>query len=627
MTDSVNTHEGEHALSVGHSRRHELSGPAGGSGPDRPAHVLAAYEAWVRHAPHAPAVDDGSRVWTYAMLDAAADAIADTLRDGVRPGNLVGLCLTQSAALVASAIAVARLGAVHLLLGPRPAPQRLRALTETVGVSCLIGEFGAEVPVERTTLCWDPPHGDPGIGIAVGAGFPTGSGEPAVLAPGVHYVVLTSGSTGTPKPVVVDSAALAGIVAWYQHYTELGPSDRHSMFLHPSFDAHMMELWGVLCAGATLVVAPEATRADLGALTGWWREEAITVTALPTPVAEALLNSSWPAGLSLRHLMTGGDRLHAWPGPDVTATVHNAYGPSEATVLATANALPPRTDPADTLPPIGVPIAGAVVCVTDEQGNLVPRGVSGELLIGGPPLAVGYLDDELTARAFVAPPPGIGVNRVYRTGDRVTMRADGVVDFIGRVDDQLKVSGVRIEPAEVEAAIERSAAIRRAVLVPWRTPFGEVRLAVFAQRIPGHSPTVAQLVALAQAWLPEQAVPTLIHLVDDFPLDVNGKVDRSGLRARIGEAVAEPGDPALETGDAAPGEQVLLRLCSSILGLPALRMSDNFLESGGNSLATARLLAALHEQQGVRLRASEVLRQPDLRGIAALVTSRLAQAG
>ncbi|WP_051813137.1 AMP-binding protein [Kitasatospora sp. MBT63] len=587
------------------------------------AAVLDLFGDWVRRTPDAPALTDGGRQWSYAELDRLADEVAGTLRGRVRPGELVGVCLDHSAALVAVTLAVARLGAVHLPLGPRPGERRLQAVAENLWLGCLIGDPALLPPAYRAVQQLPlpvPAEGATAAGAVVAAFGP--SAEGAAAAPeGTFYAVLTSGSTGVPKAVAVGEPSLAAMLHWYRGLTGLGPGDRHSLLIGVAFDPHLMELWGTLTSGAALSVAPDAVRWDPAALTDWWRSAGITVAVLPTPLAEPVLDLPWPEGLALRHLSIGGDRLRRYPSAQVTAHVHNAYGPAEATVVTSVHTIPAGAGGAGA-PPIGLPVPGAVLLVTDPDGVPVPRGESGELRVGGGLLALGYLDEELTARRFVAAPPGIeGVDRVYRTGDRVVMGADGVLEFLGRLDDQVKISGVRIEPAEVEAAFERDPRVRRAVVAVRRDAAGTARLLAFVQ--PGDAPVQgADLLPEVRRWLPEQAVPTVVRMVDDYPLDANGKVDRAALMAA--ETAGEDADAKdAEDADAATDtERTVLRLCRSLLGRADLGPLDNFIDAGGNSLAAARLLVALEEECGVRLRAPQLLRQPDLRALAALVEAR-----
>ncbi|GAA2079772.1 hypothetical protein GCM10009801_37600 [Streptomyces albiaxialis] len=623
----------------------QTSAPASGSATPSVAHtaphpgaqdgdVLDRYARWVRETPAAPAVEDGELTWSYGEIDAHASRTADALRPHVRPGDVVAVCLDRSAALVATALAVARLGAVYLPLGPRPGARRLAVVTERLGVRCLVGD-PALLPADdgREHLPLPLPEGGANAAPRAVAALGARTEESgAALPDGTHYVVLTSGSTGEPKAVAVGGASLAALTAWYGAYVGAGPGERHSLLVGVAFDPHLKELWTALTTGAALSVPPEEVRWDPEALTDWWRAAGVTAAVLPTPLAELVLARPWPALPALRHLTVGGDRLRAWPGADVTARVHNAYGPAEATVMTTVHALDARAEDTDGKdpgagdtaqpPPIGAPVGGALVCVTDDEGRAVPRGEPGELRIGGGLLALGYADAELTARRFVTPPPGVtGTDRVYRTGDRVRMREDGVLEFLGRLDSQVKISGVRVELAEVEAAFERDPRVRRTTVAARESASGKALVAFVEAE--GTAVDVAELLSGVREWLPEQAVPAVVRFVDTFPLDANGKVDRTALLAA--EETAAHAPAAEEEADGTEG--LVLAVCRELLETPALALDDNFMESGGTSLLAARLLAVLEERCGVRLRAPELLRQPDLRALAALVDKKHAQQG
>lgn len=384
--------------------------------------------------------------------------------------------------------------------------------------------------------------------------------------------------------------------------------------------------------------APDEVRWDSVVLADWWRTAGLSVAVAATPMVEPLLDRPWPQDLRLRHLMVGGDRMRRRPGAEVTATVHNAYGPAEATVVATTYAMH-GTDGAagtDSAPPIGHPVPGVTVIVADPDGRPVEHGTEGELLIGGSGLAVGYLDPELTARRFTAVPEGLdlpGVERLYRTGDRVRMAADGRLEFLGRLDDQVKISGVRIEPAEVEAAFEQDPAVLSAVVTAPRTADGRARLVAYVRAAAGAGLTADALLPALRTWLPEQAVPSDVRIVDSFPLDANGKVDRAELTRRAGESLASrPGaapDGSTPDGDgpaeATPGERLVLSAARDLLGRPGISLADDFTGAGGTSVLAARLLTVIEKGSGIRLRAPELLRQPDLRAVARLVDERAAR--
>ncbi|MEU6312202.1 non-ribosomal peptide synthetase [Streptomyces sp. NPDC047014] len=603
------------ALSVVH-------GPAA-----EPSRVLARFEEWVRRTPEAPAVADGARVWSYQELDTAAAELAAALGDRVRAGDLVGVCLDRSAALVVTAVALARAGAVYLPLGPRPGERRTQAVTEDLDVVCLIGD-PAVLPAEYRTGQHTPlPLPTDGVNApATAVAAFTDSARGTRRAPeGALYAVLTSGSTGRPKAVAVAEASLSVALDWYRAATGLAPGDRQSLLIGVAFDPHLLELWAGLTSGAALVPAPDDTRWDSHVLTDWWREAGLTHAVAATPTVEPLLDRPWPQGLSLRHLVVGGDRMRRHPGPDVTATVHNAYGPAEATVLATAHTLratgPRAGDPAP--PPIGTALPGVTLVVTDTEGHPVPRGQDGELRIGGHCLALGYLDPELTARRFTAPPAGTALpvgDRLYRTGDRVRMHSDGSLDFLGRLDDQVKISGVRIEPAEVEAAFEQDPRVRTAVVTVLRDSASHSRLVAHVRPADGTTPEAGDLLDAVRSWLPEQAVPAAVRLVEEFPLDANGKVDRPALAAQAPAAAAAPA--AEDDSALTAAERLVLTTVRDLLGRPGTALTDRFSDAGGTSIIAARLLETVERETGVRLRAPELLRSTDLRAFAALLDQR-----
>lgn len=603
--------------------------------PEAAAGVLCRYEEWVRRSPEAPALVDGTRTWSYRQLDEAADDVLRALSDRVRPGDLVGVCLDRSAALAVTAIALARIGAVYLPLGPRPGERRIDAVTEDVAVVCLIGDPTVLPARHQTTEQIALPLPGEGTNAApkAVAAFapPAASARPAPQE--AFYAVLTSGSTGRPKAVAVAEPALSALLDWYRTETGLAPGDRQSLLIGVAFDPHVMELWAGLTSGAALVPAPDAVRWDPAELTAWWRDAALTVCVVATPMAEPVLDRPWPQDLKLRHLVVGGDRMRRRPGADVTATVHNAYGPAEATVVTTTHAMRGTDHDAseEAAPSIGTPIWGATVVVIASDGRVVSRGEAGELCIGGTCLALGYLDPELTARRFTAPPPGIDArqtDRVYRTGDRVRMLDDGRLEFLGRLDDQVKISGVRIEPAEVEAALEENPSVRSAVVTAPRSADGSARLVAYVLASDGA--TAEELLSAVRAWLPEQAVPSAVRILDAFPLDANGKVDRGQLLKQaaapaqqnsVGSATADNGD---SHDGATESERLVLRVVRDLLERPRTELTDNFTEAGGTSLVASRLLTVIEKETGVRLRAPELLRQPDLRAVAAVLDKRRA---
>jgi amino acid adenylation domain-containing protein len=570
------------------------------------------FESWAAKTPDAPAVVSGSATWSYRELDAAAQQLTRSLRGLIAPGQLVGVCLGRSPELVACAIAVARIGAVYLPFGSAPGTGRLQSLIDDADIGCLIADGMTRLPSGwRVRTVAHPP--------GLRAGW-----RPREVAPrrtDAFYAVTTSGSTGKPKIVLVPEAALANLVRWACDHFTMGPGTRLSLIMGTTFDPHLKEVWSALSSGAALHVVPDEARASTAELFQWWQQSSITHCFLPTPLADLVFARPWPAGLALRHVTAGGDRMRVRPRADTTATVHNLYGPAEATVVTTAYQLNPAQAGSAADVPIGTPITGVAVFVTDEDGRLLPRGEAGELRIGGAGLAIGYLDSAATAERFVpASAEMAGVDRVYRTGDKVRMRLDGQIEFLGRLDDQVKISGVRIEPAEVEAALEAHPSVCRAVVVPVPGVTGALRLAAFLLLAGGAVQDAAAITRLARTRLPEQGVPNLLRFVDDYPLNANGKVDRAALAQQAAPAAANC--PAAVTSAASETEAFLLATCRQMLDHPGLTLDVNFTDAGGTSLAAAQLLAAIEATYGIRVKAAEVIRQPDLRALAALVDTR-----
>lgn len=587
-----------------------LSVVHGGIVPPLPARdgVFARYEDWVRRTPAGVAVEDGPYSWTYQEIDDAANEVIRHLEGRVRAGDMVAVCLDRSAALVAVAVAVARLGAVYLPLGHQAGERRLTSLLAELRISAVIGSPELLPGTGEQVKLPVPDTGANAIPVTV-AEFTAPAPDALPAPPGTFYAVLTSGSTGTPKAVAVGGESLAHLVRWYHDLSGLGPGDRMSLLMAVPFDPHLGDLWAGLSHGATLAVAPDDVRYSAERLVEWYRGAAVDVSVLATPMAEPVLSGPWPHGLRLRDLLIGGDRLRSWPRPGVTARIHNVYGPAEATINVTAATLEPGVDmPA---PPIGTPIPGVTLCVVDDDGRLVERGQPGELLIGGTCLALGYLDERLTRERFVPGPEGSDLERVYRTGDKVCMRADGVLEFLGRLDDQVKISGVRIEPAEVEAALEQHASVRRAVVAVRRSGNGLPALVAYVEPEPGAPLDSAGVLSTARASLPHQAVPGNVHIVDGFPLNQNGKVDRAALLASSGTEPVE----AL-----ADDTQVrLAELWQDILGADGLHPGVNFFELGGNSMHALVLASAVTDTFHVDLSMKTIMTLRSLRDMAAAI--------
>ncbi|GGP84682.1 non-ribosomal peptide synthetase [Streptosporangium pseudovulgare] len=572
----------------------------GGDGPRTVPEMIA--EA-ARRAPGAVAVVCGGERVTYGELLARADALAAALRDGgVRPGDVVGVLLPRSPEAIAALLAVWRAGAAYLPFDPDVPDERLAFALADASATHLVTRRAA--PAGLTAV--DPSPADPGAagptgrgtaGLAgtrpEGGGRETPGGLPAGVTPGdAAYVITTSGSTGVPKGVLVEHGALAARVRWMRADYGLTPADRVVQFASLSFDAHVEEVFPALAAGATLLLLPDgaATLPDVLASPEGGR---VTVLDLPTAywhsLTEDLAEIAWPPALRL--VILGGEQVAAaavarWRDRfgDAVRLV-NTYGPTEATVIATACDL--GADAAAGRPPIGRPIGATTAYVLGDGGEPLPAGVAGELVVGGAGVARGYLGrPALTAAAFVPDPGGRPGARRYRTGDRVRRRLDGRLEFLGRLDGQLKVRGFRIEPGEVESRLLACPGVGQAFVT---ARGGELVAYVTGAADP------ADLRARLERVLPRQFVPTAWVRLDALPLTPGGKVDRAALPAP--QAAPDAGRVLPRTD----GERLVASIWEELLGTGPVGAFDDFFALGGHSLLATRVAARIRRATGVEV--------------------------
>ncbi len=561
--------------------------PAADPGP--PVAELVARHATAR--PDAVAVSGpAGESLTFAELEAAVTATAARLvAEGVGADTPVALALHRTPDWVVALLAVLRAGGAFVPLDPaQPAARRERILADSgaaVGITdnTPLATVGADVR-------WLRPGERGGT-----------AGLPDVAPEQLAYVLYTSGSTGEPRGVAVTHRGLANLVRWHRRAYGLGPGERVSHLAGLGFDAIVEEVFPALAAGATVHLAPEEARATAPAVRDWLCAQRITVAFAATPVAELLFDLDWPADCALRHLLTGGDRLTRRPPPGLPFTVTNQYGPTENTVVATAGPVSP--DGAG-LPHIGTAIDGVGTLVLDARLRPVPAGVPGELCLTGESLARGYHGrPEATRAAFTT----VDGERVYRTGDRVRQRPDGTLEFLGRLDDQVKVRGVRIEPAEVEAALSAHPAVRAAAVLPHPD---RGRLVGYLVPAAGPVDTVALAEDLGRV-LPSVMVPALWRQLDRLPLTANGKLDRAALPPPEEERTGADGPPD------GPAERRVASAFRIVLGVRVESRADNFFALGGHSLNAVKVV---HELGG-EITIADVFTKPTVAALAAALSA------
>jgi acyl-coenzyme A synthetase/AMP-(fatty) acid ligase/acyl carrier protein len=436
------------------------------------------------------------------------------------------------------------------------------------------------------------------------------------------YVIYTSGSTGRPKGVEITHSNLLNLVHWHQSAFSVSSSDRATMLASPGFDAAVWEIWPYLSAGASLCAPPETTRVSPRTLRDWMLAQQITISFVPTPVAQRLIFLDWPTETPLRFLLTGADVLQQYPPVGLPFTLVNNYGPTECTVVALSGAVTPHEKPA-ALPPVGRPISNTQIYLLDEDLQQVPTGSIGELHIAGAGVGRGYLNDpELTREKFIPSPfDNNRAARLYRTGDLARALPDGSFEFLGRTDDQIKIRGYRIEPNEVSAALCKHEAVQAGIVIATKDASGDHFLAGYIVLKQGAEVNAGNLRKHLQAHLPDYMIPHAFVVLDSFPLTTNGKVDRAALPA-------PDSANSLKNGATSSGptrtEEMLMPIISTLLKVESINPNDNFFLLGGHSLLGAQLLGEIQHSFQVDLPLRAVFDYPTIAAISAEIDRVLA---
>jgi amino acid adenylation domain-containing protein len=422
------------------------------------------------------------------------------------------------------------------------------------------------------------------------AGESAANPENNTTADNLAYVIYTSGSTGKPKGVQVTHKSLLNLVFWHQQAFSVTPTDRATQLAGPGFDAAVWELWPYLTIGASVHIPSEMTRVDTASLSEWLVTKSITISFVPTALAESLLTLDWPQQTTLRILLTGGDTLNVYPSKKLPFKVFNNYGPTECTVVATSGQVLPNIHSVHP-PTIGRPIANTQIYILDDHFNPVPIGVVGEIYIGGSGMARGYLNrPELTAAKFIKNPfSDDSTARLYKTGDLARYLADGNIEFMGRLDDQVKIRGYRIEPGEIEAALAQHRAVHRAVVMLREAGPTDKRLVAYVEVRKNATAESKELRAYLKDKLPDYMVPSAFVFMDALPLTPHGKLDRARLPKP--EAIQRSEFVAPRTR----AEHKIASIWADLLGVDKVGVQDDFFELGGHSLLATRAVSRMSE--------------------------------
>ncbi|MGW5880867.1 amino acid adenylation domain-containing protein [Streptomyces koyangensis] len=588
---------------------------AGWRGPRRPRSPLAAHQLFARQAalrPDAVAVATAERQLTYGELDRRANRLAHHLRAlGVGPDVPVALFLERDLELLVGMVAVVKAGGAYVPLAPGLPAERLGFIVEDTAAPVVIttGELVDGLP--RGTACRAVLLDRDARRIAARpATEPPAEAGPDHLA----YLVYTSGSTGTPKGVMVPHRALADLCAWHVDVYDVGPEDRTAQTAGLGFDAAVWEIWPALTAGARIDLPSDAVLGNPAALVEWLTDRRTTVCFLATPLAEVVLEQPAVAGTHLRTLLTGGDTLHRSPAAGLPFRLVNNYGPTESAVVATAGEAHPAED--GGAPAIGRPVDNSSAYVLDRYGRPVPTGVAGELHLAGEGLARGYAQrPALTAERFVADPFGPPGSRMYRTGDLVRYRPDGSLDYLGRIDSQVKLRGFRIELGEIENVLAGLAEVSQAAVLVEEVPGRAGRLVAYTVAEEGATVRPEELTARTREVLPGYMVPARVEVLPAMPLTPNGKIDRRAL------AAAAPGttSPGAHVAPRTETERALAGIWAEVLSVARVGVEDNFFALGGDSILSLQVVARAR-RAGLRLLSRDIFRHQTVAALAPHVT-------
>jgi amino acid adenylation domain-containing protein len=568
--------------------------------------------------PQGVAVELGAGVLTYSALESAANRLAHHLIGlGAGPGSIVGICLERSLELPVALLGVLKSGAAFLPLDPGAPDDRLAFMLDDAGVAIVVTTEGVADRVagpDRRQVLLDEEQGT----LRSLADHP-----PRVPLTGsdLAYVIYTSGSTGVPKGVAIEHHGVSNLAEVVAETFELESASRVLQFASFAFDASVTELLVPLTVGATVVLAETEVLASGFALLDLLASASITVATLPPSLLAVLPDTDLP---HLRTLCSAGE---ACPAEVVRRWGRgrrflNGYGPTEATVAVSYAILDGGLAVDAPIVPLGRPIANVLAYVVDVAGLPVPVGVPGELWVGGAGVARGYLGrPELTAERFVAD-PFRNDGRIFKTGDRVRWRADGQLEFLGRLDNQVKLRGFRIELGEIESVLaDHPAVLDAAAMVREDVP-GSPRLVAYVVVGPEYSGATEPLRAWARRRMPEYMVPATVVVMAELPLTLNGKVDRLALPAPEREGTI--GGPGPSEPEASPIEAVVRDLWRELLGVHDLGLDEDLFDVGVDSLMATRAAARLRTEFGVELAIPTIFETPTVSGVAMAVLVALA---
>jgi amino acid adenylation domain-containing protein len=566
-----------------------------------------------RLQPHLTALHHGDREPSFGNLNHRADRFADYLqRRADVSGRSVAICMERSVDWIVAAIGIMRAGAAYVPLDPAWPDARLRFA---------VSDSGAVVLVAHTSTLERLRVGLPGIDPfrdAAAIGSSDGTTNCSFSLDSVAYIIYTSGSTGVPKGVEITHANLAHLVNWHRNAFGITPQDRVSHLAGLGFDAAAWEIWPHLCAGATVCIPDDTVRLSPELIQRWMLHEGITIGFVPTVHAVAMMEMAWPESTPLRFLLTGGDALHQGPHRRLPFKVVNNYGPTECTVVATSSVLQPDLV---GMPPIGRPIAGTTIYLLDENQRPVPDGSAGEIYIGGAGVGRGYCNlPELTRERFLPDPfAGIPEARIYRTGDRGVLRAGGEIQFLGRLDRQVKIRGQRVELDEIGSVLSLHPSVAFAAAIANGSAGAEKQLLAYVLfKKDANGTNANDLQMHLRESLPDYMIPAVYVRLQQLPVSASGKIDFNLLPPPTDENLLKSD---VRSATITPLEDKLLTTMRALLETTEIGLQDNFFLAGGDSLLGMQLIILIRDEFGVELTFQEIFDAYTVEHLAKLIAT------
>lgn len=560
--------------------------------------------------PGALAVCSSREDLSYGELNRRANQLAHHLRTlGVDRNQLVGIYLERSPQFAIAALAVLKAGGAYIPLDPIHPARRL---------AFMLKDSAARVVVSTSKLMSGFPAGEwqtvtVDTDAAQIAKRPEADPQVAVETSDLAYMIYTSGSTGEPKGVELVHAGLANLVAWHHRAFQVTAADRASAQATVGFDASVWELWAYLSAGASLHLPEDSIRTDAVAMRDWIVARRITISFVATAIAERMLHLEWPASTSLRYLLTGADTLKAYPPAGLPFAFVNNYGPTECTVVTTSGLVGPKSSgDRAPVPTIGMPIDGLEVYILDENRRKVSDGEAGELFVAGIGLARGYRNRaDLTAEKFVANPFVSGA-RMYKTGDLARRLPNGEIAFLGRIDEQVKVRGYRVEPSEISIVLDQHPGVETSAIVATGASSADTQLTAYLVLASGQTVTAGALRDFLRQRLPDYMVPASFVTIPRLPITEQGKVNRAALAGLGGIRLSDEAYVAPRT----VVEEELVKILQPLLKMERVGVNDNFFLLGGHSLLGTQLIARIGETFGVDLTLLKLFDHPTVAEMA-----------